>query len=220
MSDPDLDAVLEDEAKESEAKDAKSVEAEDPPASEEEKPEPTVPVSVLTAEREEGRRRTEYWQGIAQRQPPEAPIDPVDFLAEPEKIAVLINQKVVEATQALSKRLAVRQHGQKAVDEAYASLRDSGTQAEQQATSASADPWGDAVDWHKRREAMAEIGSDPAAWRKAETARIKKELLAEATVRQAKGLPDAVSLADSPNLGTRADKTEDPDDESLTVLLK
>ena len=154
MSDPDLEAVLEDE--ESEAKDAKSVEAEETPASEEEKPEPTVPVSVLTAEREEGRKRAEYWQGIAQQSAmPEAPIDPVDFLAEPEKIEVLINQKVAQATQALSKRLAVRQYGQKAVDEAYASLRDHGTPVEQQATSASADPWGDAVDWHQRREAMA-----------------------------------------------------------------
>ncbi len=213
MSDPELDAVLEDEATEEPPKD--DPKGED--TSEKETPEPTVPVSVLTAEREEGRRRTEYWQGIAQRQAPDAKIDPVDFLAEPEKIEALVNQKVVEATQALSKRLAVRQHGRKVVEDAYASLRDHGTQAEQQATSASADPWGDAVEWHKSRKAMAEIGSDPAAWRKAETARIKKELLAEATVRQAKGLPDAVSLADSPNLGTRADKTEE--DDSLKSLL-
>ena len=217
MSDPELDAVLDDETEEPEAKDAESVEAE-AEVSEQEKPEPTVPVSVLTAERAESRRRMDYLEGQL-RKPDTPKADPVDFLAEPEKIEALINQKVAQAAQALSERLAVRQHGRKTVDEAYAALRDHGTQAEQQATSASVDPWGDAVEWHQRREAMAEIGNDPAAWRKAETARITKDLLAKAAVRQVKGeMPDAVSLADSPNLGTRADKTEEPDD-SLEALL-
>ena len=218
MSDPDLDAVLDDEQETEEAT-VEETEAEDTSVPEQETPEPTVPVSVLTAERAESRRRIDYLEGLARTpEPPKA--DPVDFLAEPEKIEALINQKVAQATQALSKRFAVRQHTQKTVDEAYAALRDHGTQAEQQATSASVDPWGDAVEWHQKREALAEIGGDPAAWRKTETARITKELLAKATVKQVKGeMPEAVSLADSPNLGTRADTEEAPDD-SLEVLLK
>lgn len=209
MSDPDLDAVLND--KEVPEEQPQVEPEEQPEVKPEETPEPTVPVSVLTAERAESRRRMDYLEGLV-RTTDTPKVDPVDFLAEPEKIEALVNQKVAQATQALSERFAVRQHGRKLVNEAYASLRDHGTQAEQQATSASADPWGDAVEWHQRREALAEIGGDPAAWRKAETERIKKELLAQATVRQAKGLPDAVSLADSPNLGTRADKVDTSDD--------
>ena len=55
------------------------------------------------------------------------------------------------------------------------------------------------------------------AWREAETKRIKKELLAEAAVRQAKGIDPAPSLADSPNLGARADTSES--DDSLDSLV-
>ena len=210
------------EEAEAEAKEPEGAEAEER-AEKAEKPEPMVPVSVLTAEREENRKRLEFAESVArQSAKPEQqaePVDPVDFLAEPEKIAGFIDQRVRQATEGLSKSYAVRQHGKEAVDAAHAAVKDHGTPAEQQALIASDDPWGDAVDWHKNREALAEIGNDPAAWRKAETERIKKELLAEAAVRQAKGIEDpAPSLADSPNMGARAESGEPPDD-SLEKLL-
>ncbi len=233
MSDPDLEAELtaadpqgEDPPTTDPDADPKGAapEGEGEPEPEEEKPEPTVPVSVLTAEREEGRKRADYWEGIARSntQPPsEQPsADPVDFLAEPDKIAGFIDQKVKQATEGLSMSYAVRQHGKQVVDEAHAALKQHGTPAEQQALNASADPWGEVVEWHQRREALAEIGNDPAAWRKAETERIKKELLAQAAVNQAKGLDPAPTLAGEPNLGAR-DKTDvEPEDkESLKALL-
>ncbi len=144
----------------------------------------------------------------------------MDFLAEPDKIAGFIDQKVRQATEGLSMSYAVRQHGKQAVNEAHAALKQHGTQTEQQALAASADPWGEVVDWHNRREAMAEIGDDPVAWRKAETERIKKELLAQAAVRQAKGLDPAPTLADEPNLGARDKAEVEPEDkDSLKSLL-
>ena len=49
---------------------------------------------------------------------------------------------------------------------------------------------------------------------------VKKELLAEATVKQAKGLDPAPSLADKPNLGSRADTSGEPEDkDSLKSLI-
>ena len=232
MSDSDLEAEL--TAADSKGEDppepkeppegTPEVEGELEPKDKGDDPEPTVPVSVLTAEREEGRKRADYWEGIARSntQPPsEQPsADPVDFLAEPDKIAGFIDQKVKQATEGLSKSYAMRQHGKQVVDEAHAALKQHGSQAEQQALAASADPWGEVVEWHKRREIMAEIGDDPVAWRKAETERIKKELLAQAAVRQAKGLDPAPTLADEPNLGAREKTDVEPEDkDSLKSLI-
>ena len=76
------------------------------------------------------------------------------------------------------------------------------------------------VEGHKRREIMAEIGDDPVAWRKAETERIKPELLAQAAVRQAKGLDPAPTLAGEPNLGARDKPDVEPEDkDSLKNLI-
>ena len=221
MSDSDLDAELKAEESaletppESEApKDGAEANGEDR--------EPMMPVAAHVAERKELQKRVEFAEEVARRSatPAVDPIqdDPVDFLAEPEKIAGFIDQKIKQATEGLSRRYAVRQHGKKAVDEAHAALKKHGNQAEQQALAASADPWGEVVDWHKRGETMAEIGDDPVAWRKLETERIRKELLAQATVRQAKGLDPAVSLAGEPNLGARDDDAGEPGD-SLTELI-
>ncbi len=212
---PNPDAEVEPKDPASEAGEAES-------KGEEEKPEPMVPVSVLTAEREEARRRLEFAESVARQSAKpaveEPKVDPVDFLAEPEKIAGFIDERVRQATEGLSRGYAVRQHGKDVVDKAYAAAKDHGTPAEQQALLTAADPWGEIVDWHKRREALAEIGGDPEAWRKAQRESIKKELLAEAAVRQAKGLDPPPSLAGEPNTGARAESTELPDD-SLEKLV-
>ena len=230
MSDPDLDAVLNDEQEAEEpekaaVEDAKSAEAEaeDGEVSKEDKPEPMMPVAAHVAERKELQKRAEFAEDVARaatKVEPVKPADPVDFLAEPEKIAGFIDQKIKQATEGLSKSYAVRQHGRDAVEKAYADLRDHGTPVEQRAISASDDPWGETVDRHKRREALAEIGDDPAAYRKSVHESVKKELLAEATVKQVKGLDPAPSLADSPNLGSRADTSGEPEDkDSLKSLI-
>jgi len=218
MSDSDLVAELD-------ATESKDVSKEDPKEdpkeeSKEEKSEPTVPVSVLTAEREEGRKRAAAWEDIARaKTTSELPtVEPIDYLTDTsenidQRINQKIDQKVRQATEGLSKSYAMRQHGKKVLDEAHAALGLHGTPTEQQALAASADPWGGVVEWRKRRVVLAEIGDDPVAWRKAETERIKTELLAQATVRQAKGLDPAPTLADEPNLGARekADVVEEDD---------
>ena len=231
MSDPDLDAVLNDEP-EADAEPKPDPEPEpkgddldkgEGDSDAEEKPEPMMPVAAHVAERKELQRRAEFAEDVARaatKDESAKPADPVDFLAEPEKIAGFIDQKIRQATEGLSKSYAVRQHGRDAVEKAYADLRDHGTPAEQRAISASDDPWGETVDRHKRREAFAEIGDDPAAYRKSVLESVKKELLAEATVKQAKGLETAPSLADSPNLGSRADTSGEPEDkDSLKNLI-
>ena len=214
MSDPDLEAEN----------------PEDPPETKDqgeskdkgENPEPMMPVAAHVAERKELQKRVEFAEEVARRPvtPTSETPDPVDFLAEPEKIASFIDEKVKQATEGLSKSYAMRQHGKKVVDEAHAALTQHGTSAEQQALAASADPWGEVVEWHKRRDIMAEIGDDPVAWRKAETERIKTELLAQAAVRQAKGLDPAPTLADEPNLGAREKTDVEPEDkDSLKALI-
>ncbi len=225
MSDSDLEAELNatDPQGEDPPKDPPEGEGEPVPV-EEEKPEPMIPVTAHVAERKELQKRAEYWEGIARSntQPPsERPVvEEVDFLTEPEKIAGYIDQKVRQHTEGLSMSYAVRQHGKQVVDEAHAALKQHGTSTEQQALAASADPWGEVVEWHKRREIMAEIGDDPVAWRRAETERIKTELLAQAAVRQAKGLDPAPTLAGEPNLGAREKTDVEPEDEdSLKELI-
>lgn len=194
---------VEDEAVEAAEEDAPEAEETPEPEAKEDK---TVPLSVLIEERKKLQEDRDYWERVAKESrtpnapPPEAP----DFLAEPEKIGGYIDQKVTAATQALSKRYAVRTHGQPAVDAAYAALRDHGTEAEKAALIASEDPWGDVVEWNKKRELVSEIGTDPDAWRARERERLRKELLAEAAVAQAKGkTPGAPSMAAEPNTGTR-----------------
>ncbi len=231
MSDTDLDAELtaddptegQDPPEPKDPPDSGDGEGETSPGEGEEKPEPMMPVAAHVAERKELQKRVDFAEDVARHsrnvQPPaEVPVvDPVDFLAEPEKIGALIDQKVKQATEGLSRSYAVRQHGRETVEKAYADLRDHGTPAEQQAISASPDPWGDTVERHQKRQVMAEIGDDPVAWKAAETERIKKELLAQAAVKQAKGITPPASLADEPNVGSRADTTE-PDD-SLEALI-
>ncbi len=221
MSDSDLDAELTAAEGETPPEDPPQGEVESEPAPVEgETPEPMVPVSVLTAEREENRKRLEIAESVARiniRPPVEQPKPELpDFMADDsEKIAGFIDQRIRLGQQEISKEFAVDAYGQEAVDKAHAALEAHGTPTEQQALSASANPWGRVVKWHQNREAMAEIGGDPAAF----VARIKKEALAQATVSKAKGLDPAPTLAGEPNLGARETTVEPEDKESLKALL-
>lgn len=171
--------------------------------------EKMVPLSALEAERKQWRERLQFAEEVArqQRQAPkqeQAKPDPIDFLTEPDKIGGYIDQKISEAAQNLSRRYAIRSHGQETVQAAYDALRQHGTEAEKAALIASDDPWGEVVHWHKRRQVMADIGDDPEAWRQRERDRLRKELLAEAAVSEAKGkTPVPPSMATDTNLGAR-----------------
>ncbi len=202
MSDVNLDAELDPEEPGEETPEPK-VEPEKTPELEE-KPEPTVPVAAHVAQRETLTEQRDFWRQVAEKNAKPAD-DLVDLLAEPEKIHALIDQKVGQRMEGLSKTYAIRAHGKALVDKAYSELVSHGSQAEQATMSASDDPWGEVVDWHKGREAMAEIGNDPAAWRQRETERIRKELLADAVVKEVKGIAPAPSLAGSTNLGPEKD---------------
>lgn len=206
------------------ADDGGEPEKPEPKAKAEPEPERTVPLSVLQREREELKARADYWQRVAEgaaapKPQPQQP-DSLDFLAEPERIGSYIDQKVTNAAQNLSRRYADRAHGKEVVDTAYAALRDHGTEAEKAALAASDDPWGDVVTWNKRRQVISEIGDDPDGWRKRETERLRKELLAEAAVNQAKGkVPSVPSMAAEPNLGARNGRDDWTGPTPLSALL-
>ena len=96
MSDSDLDAELNEDSK-AKPEDESKGESEGKGESEtKEKSEPTVPVSVLTAERKELTKQRDAWADIARAkaQPEPEKVDPVDFLAEPEKIASFIEVEI------------------------------------------------------------------------------------------------------------------------------
>lgn len=168
------------------------------------KPEPGhVPLQALQAEREKGKAaRTEAeqlrqqnaeliaaltrGQPQPQPQPTEKPKaknfweNPDDFLAE--KLSP-VQQSIEQQRIGLSTLMAVKDHGADTVKEAQTALgealkanrNDPTLIALEQSSQTSIHPMEDLVAWYKRRQAMADIGEDPAAYRE----RVRQELLAE-----------------------------------------
>lgn len=193
----------------------------------------TVPLDALTAERAKSRRYTEevssLRQEIAERDKawerriaqlmeanrPQQQQEPPDFFANPEQAMQQfmrpVLQRIEGMSEAMSRQFAVRDHGADTVQQAYSSLEqrmasDPAAQGEYARIMRSGDPWGELVRWHKREQAMAEIGTDPDAYK----AKVREQLLAELQNgggQQQQAKPSATALpsnfAQARNVGAR-----------------
>lgn len=149
-----------------------------PPAAPEEKPQ-AIPISALLDEREKRqaaeRRLAELEsQQRAQEQKP-------DYFGDPEGAIAVERQQFAKALWNhkldISEIIARQQYG----DELVAQAQDAFMQAARQNPALAMDlqrqlnPYGFAVSWHMQQQALAEIGSDPAAYK----AKLRAELMAE-----------------------------------------
>lgn len=81
-----------------------------------------------------------------------------------------VQTEVQQMREFFSQRLAISQHGQEKVSEAYAALDaairrgEVNGQAVQAELRQSMDPFGDIMNWHQRQSVMTQVGSDPQAW--------------------------------------------------------
>lgn len=117
-----------------------------------------------------------------QRQPEQSP----DFFADPDAylghafervLTPIIRNQQVQAER-MSRRFAEQAYGRETVETAYDALEaqlasDPAARADLQKIMSGADPWGELVNWHRKAQAIAEIGTDPAAYRE----RLMSELL-------------------------------------------
>lgn len=184
------------------------------PAPEPEAEKQTVPLAVLLETKRDLQARADYWKGVAEgqsRKEPEPQRTP-DFLAEPDKITGHIESVVRQAVVEISYNSAVDKHGEAAIAAAYEALKASDDGAAKAKVLASRDPYRDLVKWHEKHQAMARIGDDPAAFAKRLEEEIRAKVLAELTVKDAKGPVRAAdgkfapppSGAVDPNLGPQA----------------
>lgn len=124
-------------------------------------------------------------QQQAQQPKPQAP----DFWEAPENaIDYRVQQEVAPIKSLLQRQReefsmlqAVDKHGQETVDAAFVEMRSRmasdpmSAKPDYDRIMSSPHPYGALVDWHKKQQVMAEIGSDPAAYKE----KLKAELLAE-----------------------------------------
>jgi len=163
-------------------------------------------------------RLNQLFATLTPQQQMEAPKAP-DFWEAPETaIDYRLNQTVAplagqlqQMREDFSKMQAIDKHGQQAVDAAFseiARMRNSGDPsfpAEYQRIMSSPHPYGTLVEWHRKRQAVAEIGDDPAAYKE----KLKAELLAElqASPPPSPSVPAATmpsNFATSRNVGSRS----------------
>lgn len=161
-----------------------------------------VPHEALHAEKQKVKRYTEQVADFDKRlaeqntawerrfeqlletvKPKEAAPAAPDFWENPDaylsgKLAP-VQQQIETQRDQFSRMLAETAHGADAVGAAYAAFDSSPPSPEKAAQYAAikqaANPYSALVEWHKRAQAQAEIGSDPAAYRE----KLKAELLAE-----------------------------------------
>lgn len=117
---------------------------------------PQQPQPVVQQEPE---KEVNYWE------------NPEDYLGQ--KLTP-IQQKLQQQAERFSMRMAVKEHGEQAVQEAYAALGtamqsgDPSAHAEFQRIRQSDDPYEDIVQWHTRQKTLKTVGNDPNAWLEAE----------------------------------------------------
>lgn len=127
-----------------------------------------------------------------------------------ERISPL-ERAMVNQREQMSQLMAEEKHGREAVAAAMQAIQDEvernpSARFEVQRMMTSVHPYGALVDWHKQRNVLSEIGTDPVAYRD----RVKAELLAE--IQQTGVVPQAVTparpampsnFADQRNSGSR-----------------
>lgn len=104
--------------------------------------------------------------------------------------------------EAVSRLSAMGEHGNEAVNAAYAELENrinadpASMRAEYQRIMGSPNPWGELVKWHRKDTALREVGDDPAAFEQ----KLRDRILAELSGTRV--LPS--NLAGARNAGTRS----------------
>lgn len=154
-------------------------------------------------------RRFQEMERQRQMQSQPAP-DPID---DPKGYTGYLEQQF--QTRLLSERLnmsemmARQSAGDEAVDAALTAIQSAADPSLRDRILQARNPYGELLNWHKRQQAMAEIGDDPAAWREREIERLKQELLAEMNDQpesQAQPQPSAprpVNMSKARNAGPR-----------------
>jgi hypothetical protein len=162
-----------------------------------------VPVAAVQAEREKARQARDEAETLRremaelrgqvsvltqQRQQPAAPVEkakPKSFWENPDEFLserlAPVQQTVQQQRFEMSRMLAEEKLGAdavKAADDALGELikaNDPSVATLQATIAKSRHPYADLVAWHNKRQAMAEIGEDPTAYRE----RVRSELMAE-----------------------------------------
>jgi hypothetical protein len=202
------DPVKDDTAVEPEkAETDEKVEAAPEETKEPEKEPEKIPLAVYLEERSKGKaleaRVSEMEASMAQKPEVKAP----DMFEDPqgynEHMDARLSQAVKNAEMNMSEAMAQEKHGTETVAAAFEALKASGDQAAIGAIQNSRMPYQELMKWDKQRQAMIEVGDDPAAWKEAERARMRAEIVAEAETERAKaaaGRP-APSLASVTGIG-------------------
>lgn len=158
--------------------------------------------AVKPAQQQEQPKAPDFWE------------DPNAFVRAPvTALQEQLQQQIQEVREHFSKSSAIREHGAdvvKAAEEAVnAALSQLPPEHQAQMRAARAkdlDPYSEMVTWHKKRQAAAEVGDDPAAYRE----RLKAEILAEMQGNPPANTPAAQStampsnLAGARNVGSRS----------------
>lgn len=143
-----------------------------------------------------------------QQEKPPAP----DFWENPDAYLTQkltpVQQQMQQQREEFSLMMANEKYGAEAVQEAYRAIASEveanpAARAHVQAIMQTPHPYGALVDWHRKRQAAAEIGDDPAAYRE----RLKAELLAEMQgAAPAAATPPVMpsNLAGARNVGSRS----------------
>jgi hypothetical protein len=172
-----------------------------------------VPVAAVQAEREKARQARDEAETLRrelaeirgqvsvltqQRQQPQTPVEkakPKSFWENPDEFLserlAPVQQTVQQQRFEMSRMLAEEKLGAdvvKAADDALGELikaNDPAVAALQAQIANSRHPYADLVAWHNKRQAMSEIGEDPAAYRE----RVRAELMAELGVEAQPATP-------------------------------
>lgn len=150
----------------------------------------------------------------AQPEPEQAPdiwTDPDAYLQRGVQQAV---SPVVGQLKAMQRGMAELQFKPEVVAEAekaFNTAANAGQLSKEfiQQINGSANPWAAAVQWHQQQTAMAEIGSDPAAWKAQQREALKAEIMAELQQGQQSGAQRAApvmpgNFATGRNVGARS----------------
>lgn len=184
-----------------EAQETPEPEVQEEPAKPEAKETPMVPLNAVMEERTKRQALEQRLAALESQKPPE-PLP--DVLEDQEgfarRIISQMDQKLQNERLNMSEAMARSAYGDDVVNAAMAALEQDGTDADRQSITAKSHPWQELVQWHEKRQTMAEMGGNPKAWMEAQREAIRKEVEAEMAAKQVRKDP---SLAASPNLGAR-----------------
>lgn len=215
----DLEAIIEGETPEPEVtvdpvKEEAVVEPEVKPeevvaeeTKEPEKEPEKIPLAVYLEERSKGKALEARVSEMEASMVPKPEVPAPDMFEDPKGYNEHMQAQIVNAQQTakmdISQAMAEEKHGVDTVAKAFEALRASGDNAAISAIQSARMPYQDLMKWDTQRQAMSEIGSDPAAWKEAERVKMKAEIVAEMETKQAKdaaGIP-APSMAGVTGIG-------------------